>query len=187
MDLEAIARRYRDMPSEDIMRIAMHEVRSLRPEAIPYLRNELARRGSAPEVFEAIEIQQSGISPDEWDRVVRYLRTRDCPRCHAERSPLNGCEIERVEQFGVATRSSREVVVACVPCITELVEQANATTSMGWLNPLEWFRTRAVIRRNRERLTEAQGSAPSHALQDFVALNLAPLTLAARRAARSRD
>ena len=168
-----LAERYRHMPEQRLLQIALHEAAGLTPETLAVLRAELAARGVATWVDRAVQAQTRPLAPGEVDALVEAIRKWPCPECGSAERPLNGAEIAEAKSFVLLTAYEKQLFIACPDCLSRRARQASAVTAaLGWwglpLGPIQsvqalWQNARVRHRCGREE--------PSAALRAFVEAN----------------
>lgn len=184
LDSHELEEHYRNLPDDKIEQVCLYEARDLRPEVLPILRVEVARRGLATALVEAIDIHAHGLSQVEFDAVVDWIRKRPCPICGREDELLNACVVEAVRSAVVVSEVRQELIVGCPDCLAGRLRAQSATTGLSGLlgGGFGVFHAARATNRNRRALEETRQPGPSAALLEYVRANIAPLALERRRA-----
>ena len=118
-----LAERYRHMPEQRLLQIALHEAASFTPEALAVLRAELAARGVATWVDRAVQAQTRPLAPGEVDALVEAIRKWPCPECGSAERPPQRRRDRRGEELRAAD-GLREAALHRVPRLPEPAGEA---------------------------------------------------------------
>ena len=112
-----LADRYRQMPDERLLQLALHEAAGLEPDAVKLLRAEIASRGLDLGVDRAIAAQTQELSLRDLEALVEGVRALPCPECGSTEAPLSAGYVATVFSALVITSCKKQAVVACPDCL----------------------------------------------------------------------
>jgi hypothetical protein len=172
-ETERLAERYRQMPDERLLQIALREAAGLTPEALRVLNGEVQARGIDPAVGLAVEAQTRTLSRRDVDLLVDAVQKRPCPECGQTARPLNGGLVATAKSFVVFTAFSQHTLVACPECLTAEAKRASLVTmALGWWGlPSGPIQSIKALSRNRATVNQGARDEPSEVLREFVASN----------------
>lgn len=170
---QALADRYRQMPDERLLQIALHEAAGLTPEAQAVLHAELESRGADPVVGRAVEAQTRTRTAREVEALVAAIRAQPCPECGQADRPLNGGEIAMAKSYILMSTTNRHTAIACPDCLARQARRAAITTAiLGWWGlPFGPIYTIGALRRSLRTLRQRHDDHASDALRVFVEQN----------------
>lgn len=182
-DSDRLAERYRQMPDERLLQIALSEAAGLTPEALAVLDAELEARGIDPAVGLAVEAQTRTLSGRDVDLLVGAVQKMPCPECGRTERPLNGGVIATAKSFVLFTTFGQHTMVACPDCLAAEARRASLVTALlGWWGfPSGPIHTIKALSRNRTTMKQGDRDEPSKALLGFVASNPGMATAMAAR------
>ena len=166
----SLSDRYRQMPHERLMQIALHEAAGLTPEARAALDAELQARGAGDGVRHAVEAQTQGLAPSERDLLAAAIQRLACPDCGRTDRLLNGGVVARARSFVLFTTDDRETVIACPDCRAARATRALWTTALlGWWG-FPWGPVQSVraLRHDVQTLRQRDRREPTPALLAWV-------------------
>lgn len=177
----SIADRFRQMPSERLMQIAIHEADGLTPEAQDALDAELEARGADARVRNAVQAQRDALTDPDRDLLAAAIQRLPCPECGRAEAPINAGIVADAASFVLFTTDNREVVIACADCRGTRAKRAIWKTALfGWWG-FPWGPIQSVraLRHDIRTLRQRGASAPTVALMQWIHDHPGPATLLA--------
>lgn len=168
-----LAERYRQMPDERLLQIALHEAAGLTPEGLATLNAELHSRGIDPVVGRAVEAQTRLLSRRDVDQLVAAIQKRPCPECGRTDRPLNGGVVADAKSFVLFTTHDQHTVIACPDCLAGQAKRAAIVTALlGWWGfPFGPIQSVKSLRHDIRTIRQIHRDEPSEALRSFVEQN----------------
>ena len=174
MDIEDIKKNYRNFQDSKIISLAKSEARTLRPEVVPILIDEIRNRNLSETLISGIEAQLKVPTEDELKEYCSVVQSADCPKCKTKTQKLNAIVLNEVVSFLILTTSSKSIKIACPDCLEKLKNNANfKTATLGWWGfPWGVIRTIQALINNSKMSKQIACSGPNDILKSFVFENI---------------
>ncbi|MEL7428326.1 MAG: hypothetical protein AAFN81_35505 [Bacteroidota bacterium] len=133
MNLERIKENYSRMSDEQIERIALFEMASLRSEVVEIVEREIESRGLREGLRVGIAVQLKGISEEEFGEVIDKIRNLPCPICYEVGKGLEGSYLRKVRSIIAFSSYEKTGIIACEDCLNTVRREALLKNIvMGW-------------------------------------------------------
>lgn len=128
-----LRRVYPTFEDRKLTKLATVEAASLRPEAVPILKEEIARRGLSENLLEGIRVLREGATDADLEAMVRAVQHQPCPLCGRTTQRLNGATYMRVLSIVFMSNKVQNLIVACPDCLKKKVRNALIFSGLlGW-------------------------------------------------------
>lgn len=165
---------YQRLSNDKLLRIAAEGAKTLRPEALVLLKEELSGRGLLETAERTIQAQLRVVSEAEIAEYCGLLQAEPCPICHSTAQRLNATITSKVLSFLVVTTWKKQFAIACPTCLDKL-NRAGSTSSalLGWWGfPWGIIRTIQALMANSEMSRNNHAPYPNELLKEFVVGNV---------------
>ena len=119
---ESLARTYRDLDEQRLIKMAVYEAAQLSPIAVQALKSEISRRNLSPHLFDAIDIQNALPNSPEALALFDWFQTSPCPRCGTIGGPLNAYVVGQTGSSIMAAftgiKMAGQFILGCPACIS---------------------------------------------------------------------
>ena len=173
-DTEQLKITYKNLPDDKLMRLAVAEAASLRPEALEILQAEIKSRGLDNDIINGVNSQLIDTGSKEFDDYISLIRNQPCPTCNNTHQPLNAAVIGTVKSFILLTRYKKKLMIACPTCLQQANQSGTSTTALlGWWG-LPWGIIRSIqaLISNIKTAKKIRLAEPSDTLIAFVKTNI---------------
>ena len=173
-DTEQLKITYKNLPDDKLMRLAVAEAASLRPEALEILQAEIKSRGLDNDIVNGVNAQLIDTGSIEFDNYIALIRNQPCPACNNTQQPLNAAVIGTVKSFILLTRYKKKLMIACPTCLQQANQSGTSTTALlGWWG-LPWGIIRSIqaLISNIKTAKKIRLAEPSDTLIAFVKTNI---------------
>ena len=142
IDIESVKEFYHDYEDHKIEMLAKHESRTLMPEVIPILIDEIKKRNLGEGLCEFVEANSRVLLPNEKAVLKSKITSLACPNCTEENRELIGSYLRSVKSYVLFTSVEKKAVIGCVNCNNGKIRDANLMTFVaGWWSIHGMFRT----------------------------------------------
>lgn len=174
MDLETIKKHYRSLDDGKIKSVATLEARTLRPEVIPILREEIVRRNLPQTFLESLDDKILNPSDEQINDYCKIIQAYHCPDCKSKTAKLNGSISTDVLSVLFLTRKSKVLKIACPDCLDKHTNKAvTKTIFLGWWAfPWGPIRTIQAFMSNSKMAKQHHSQQPNDVLKSFVYENI---------------
>jgi hypothetical protein len=173
-DIEQLKITYKNLPDDKLMRLAVAEATSLRPEALEILQAEIKSRGLDNDIVNSVNAQLIDTGSKEFDDYISLIRNQPCPACNNTHQPLNAAVIGMVKSFILLTRYKKKLMIACPTCLQQANQRGTSTTALlGWWG-LPWgiIRSTQALISNIKTAKKIKSTEPTDTLIAFVKTNI---------------
>ncbi|MCB9426073.1 MAG: hypothetical protein H6584_03470 [Flavobacteriales bacterium] len=130
---EEIRENYKKLSNLEIEEIASSEAKSLRPEIIPVLKDELIRRNLDPELITWVDAEVDVFSELEKQTLIRKIENLNCPKCDQRFEKLRAYEIQDIVSLVFWSYETKATRILCPSCGRKAKFNAIITTAiLGW-------------------------------------------------------
>ncbi|WP_295716612.1 hypothetical protein [Mucilaginibacter sp.] len=173
-NIEQLKITYKNLPDDKLMRLAVAEATSLRPEALEILQAEIKSRGLDNDIVNSVNAQLIDTGSKEFDDYISLIRNQPCPACNSTHQPLNAAVIGTVKSFILLTRYKKKLMIACPTCLQQANQSGTSTTALlGWWG-LPWgiIRSTQALISNIKTAKKIKSTEPTDTLIAFVKTNI---------------
>jgi hypothetical protein len=172
---EQLSATYRNLPDDKLIRLAITDAASLRPEALELLRAEIKNRGldEGEGITRSINFQLNDIDEDQINNYLALIRSQACPICGDSTQQLNAGLIGTVISVIVFTHYKKAFSIGCPTCLKKATQKAALKTALlgWWCLPWGVVRTPQALVYNRKTAKRVNTGEPTDILIDFVRNN----------------
>jgi len=174
MDVESIKKNYRNFEDYQIIDLANSDARSLRPEIIPVLVEEIKRRNLPENLLNGIQAQLKVPTPEEIDEYCSIIRNQACTDCQSKTHKLNAIVVKAVTSMIFLTQSTAKIKIVCPDCLEKHKSNANSKSMLlgWWAFPWGPIKTVQALISNSKMTKHIRLNHPNIILQSFVYENI---------------
>jgi len=189
MDLEQIKKHYQGLDNSKLESLATKEAKTLRPEVLPLLIEEIKRRNLSPAILDGMERLLKIPTNEELAEYSLLLQKQPCPVCNTKTKRLNaGMTSETVSAILFST-SRKSLYIACPDCLNRFKSNANSKTLMlGWWG-LPWgpIRTIQSLMFNSRIAKTYYLETPNNIFQNYIYQNIGAIEAAKDNAIKLKN
>lgn len=143
IDLNKVKAYYERMDETKLKQIALLEIRSLEPDVVLIVIDEIKKRELDSILLDAIEVQVNGLPVAEIESLISKIKKLDCPDCGESNLGLVGGMIRKVRSYILFTQYEERAKIGCSKCInSEREVELIRNIILGWFGiPMGLIRT----------------------------------------------